>query len=58
MATFTQSNGVNTVGNLQLGVNAGDSGTYNLTGGTLCLGGLVQGSGSGTLFLNGVSSGG
>ena len=36
--TFTQSGGANTIGNyLYLGVNAGDSGTYNLSNGQLVL---------------------
>jgi hypothetical protein len=51
---FTQSGGTHTVsGGLSLGSNSTGNGTYNLNGGTLNVGPIVNGSGTGTFNLNG-----
>lgn len=52
--TFTQSGGTHTVSNnLTLGNNAGSNGAYNLNGGTLTVGSIVNGAGTGTLNIDG-----
>lgn len=52
--TFTQNGGVHTVANaLTLGSNAGSFSTFNLNGGNLSVGSIVNGTGSGMLNLNG-----
>jgi fibronectin-binding autotransporter adhesin len=52
--TFTQSGGINNCGSsLQLGVNAGSGGTYNLNGGLLVVSSMTQGVGSAAFNFSG-----
>ena len=53
--TFTQSGGTNSIpsGTLTLGNNSGGSGTYNLNGGLLNIGGLSTGDGTAVFNFNG-----
>jgi len=47
--TFNQEGGTATITALEMGVNTGSSGTYDLVGGTMNLGGATNGAGDSTL---------
>jgi autotransporter-associated beta strand protein len=53
IATFTQTGGSSSFGTLRLGDTWGSSGTCNLSGGTMTLGGLAAGAGTANFNFNG-----